>query len=104
VIKDVMLQASASPSVIEQVSHTTSVKPTTSEPVIKPERNVSTITLNDHLTRRLAQAPPQTFEPPSTPPRSIEPAIWTTAAFPAASPLPPKDMLSDFPKIEFPTF
>jgi hypothetical protein len=70
-IKDVMLQASTPPEEIKQVSHTEPSKP-------EMTRNVSTIALNDHLTRRLVQAPPQTHEPALLPPRTIEQALWTT--------------------------
>ena len=99
-IKDVMLaKTELLPGVIEQVSHTT--------PSPKPEvdRNVTTIALNDHLTRRLAQAPPQTLEPMPLP-RPIEPATWTTEtpAVPPAPTLPSKAALPEFPKIEYPTF
>ena len=105
VIKDVMIAQTEEP-VIQQVSHTTP-----SESPSKPDRNVSTITLNDNLTRRLAQAPPQKLEPPGTPPRPIESAVWTTETLPSAvpptppaPPTSPQDPLLDFPKIEFPKF
>ena len=73
-IQNVMLAKTESPpGDIKQVSHMT---PSESEP---PEvsRRVSTIALNDHLTRRLAQAPPQTVEPAPAPlPKPIEHANW----------------------------
>ena len=104
-IQNVMMQASTSQGGIEQVSHVTPLEPP------KPEttRNVSTIMLNDHLTRRLAQAPPQTLEQPPLPlpPRSIEPAVWRTPETAEtdesapASATPPK---AAFPETAFPKF
>jgi len=75
-IKDLSIQASTLTGEIEQVSYTTA----SSEPSPKPEvsRNVSTIALNDHLTRRLAMASPQTSEQPPFPlQRSVEQVTWT---------------------------
>ncbi len=84
-IKDMLAQQPTSPDKtsgkIEQASFQ---NPAQSKASLKPEavRNVSTITLNDHLTRRLAQAPPQLEEktPIVTPPKPIEQVGWTGTA------------------------
>jgi len=106
-IQDVSIQASNLPEIIEQVSHTVAVSGPDSKPEVS--RNVSTITLNDHLTRRLAMVPPQTWDLPPIPlQRSVEPAVWTTAtAEPTPSAKPQKDKFPEFPefpKFEHPTF
>jgi len=104
-IKDAMMQVSTSVGGIEQVSHAVAHSESASKPEVT--RNVSTIALNDHLTRRLAQAPPQTLELPLIPqPRPIEPAVWTTETTLLTAPpaVLPKDTFPELPKIEYPTF
>ena len=102
-IADVQIQASTSHGEIQQVAHLTPLEST------KPEtmRNVSTITLNSHLTRRLAQATPQILEQPPLPlPRPIEPVVRITESAESAEPVatPPKGKFPEFPKLEHPMF
>ena len=100
-IQSMMAQTELLPDGIKQVSHMAPTK------IPKPEgaRNISTISLNDHLTRRLAQAPPQVWTPPTALPKPIEQASWTNE--PKSLEQSPKSDFPDFPEfpeIEYPKF